>query len=253
VHARVIYRSNLVAPDLTANFKHTTCRVMPHSLGHDLLSDFADKADDDPVFGIHKRCSFLSHDEAAILYHCAQQAQGTWADIGCHTGWTTSHISAALDEPVKNVVAIDPALEDARFATRFMANCPHLITSAFMFEGKSQDWIANWMGHKYLSGAMIDGNHDDPEPLKDAQGCAAICLPDACIVFHDLLGKPIQDAVVWLLDNGWSAQVYYTPHMMAVAYRGGFNPPDHVRDPAIDWSFVRRNMPTFPFPFEECS
>lgn len=250
----MIYRSNLTCPDLTGNFKYTVCRVMPHSLGHDLLSDFADKADNDPVFGIHKRCSFLSHDEAAILFHCAKTWQGMWVDIGCHVGWSTLHIWHALEYPLESVIAIDPMLSVPDFLERFSENAPVVREQGWVSPNTSAEWLFNrrWTGTvSFLGGAMIDGNHDEPEPLKDAQGVAVLCLDDACIVFHDLLGLPIQDAVVWLLDNGWNARIYYTPHMMAVAYRGAFTPPDHVRAPDIDWAFVARNMPTFPF--ERCS
>jgi hypothetical protein len=78
----MIYRSNLEAPDLTPHFKHLVSRPMPHSFGHDVPSDWGDKADDDPVFGLYKKCGMWTHDEAAILFNVAAAAwtfQGMWA------------------------------------------------------------------------------------------------------------------------------------------------------------------------------
>lgn len=235
---RLIYRSNLTCPDLTGNFKHAVCRVMPHSLGHTVSAD----ADFDP------NCCSLTHDEAAILYHCGLRTVGDWVVIGARLGWCSAHLA----EAGCSVNAIEPELARMSFADRFRENTEkcqwnrivtQAMTSAEFFQGQYREEI--------YGGSLIDGNHDAPWPRYDAECCAGMAKPDACIVFHDLLGSPIQDAVVWLLDNGWSARVYYTPHMMAVAYRGAFNPPDHVRDPDIDWAFVARNMPTFPF--ERCS
>ena len=91
----MIYRSNLTAPDLQPHFRHAVCRVMGHSQSHDVLSDFSDKTDNDPVCGPFKSCGALTHDEAAILYNIARQVGGTWLDIGGLTGWSACHMAAA--------------------------------------------------------------------------------------------------------------------------------------------------------------
>jgi len=83
----MIYKSNLEAPDLSRFFKHLTVSPMAHSFGHDVPRDWADKSDDDPVFGIWKRCGFWTHDEAAILYNVAQRVNGFWLDMGIESVW----------------------------------------------------------------------------------------------------------------------------------------------------------------------
>jgi hypothetical protein len=39
--------------------------------------------------------------------------------------------------------------------------------------------------------------------------------------------------------------------MVALCWRGDFDPPVHVRDPQIDWASVQRSMA--PFDFRRCS
>src|SRR5712664_503966 len=99
----MIYRSNLTAPDLAPHFKLAD-QVVQH-MGHDCPSD----PDFEPA------CTFLTHDEAAILYRIAKAWPKRWADIGARLGWTAAHLIAGG----ASVCAIDPQLQFQTFLARF--------------------------------------------------------------------------------------------------------------------------------------
>lgn len=223
----MIYRSNLVCPVLSPHFKHLTCRVMGHSFGHEVLSDWADKADDDPVFGIYKRCGFWTHDEVAILYNVAKQMGGTWLDIGAHTGWTTAHLAAAT-----TVAAVDPMLRYAGFSDRFEENCNHCWSNIV-----DVSWLTSREFFRrdvaIYSGVVIDGDHEPPNPIRDAQQASECLGNTGVIMLHDGVGRPVREAVEWLLNQGFHARAYYTPHLVFCCWRGNFTPPDHTPDPAV--------------------
>lgn len=230
----MIYRSNLACPDLTPHFKHLVSRPMPHSFGHDVPSDWADKADDDEIFGIYKRCGFWTHDEAAILYSVARalvedQAPGAWLDIGAHTGWTTLHAMKAG----KSTVAVDPILRLEEFHRRFQANIAdswvNLDSSCWL---TSEKFFETHQAFKY-AGVCIDGCHEPGQPLRDAQNAAKHLADTGVIIFHDGIGQPTREAVTWLLDNGFQARMFWTPHVVFCCWRGGFIPPDHEPDPHV--------------------
>jgi hypothetical protein len=222
------YRSNLEAPDLRPYFKHTNERVMPYSMGHDVLSDFADKADDDPVFGVHKRCGFWTLDEAAILYNCAKQIGPRWLDIGSHTGWTARYICSADNY----CHAIDPMYTNAEFKVRAMQNQEYFHDIGYMPE-TSNEFFARIPPTLLYDGVVIDGNHDSPFPLHDAQNSAKHLKEHGIILLHDYRGEPIKEAYRWLLNNGFQGKTYRTPNGVAVCWRGEFTPPEHVHDPGI--------------------
>lgn len=237
------YLSNLKAPDLRPYFKHLTWRVMPHSMGHLVASDWADKADYDPVFGLYKKCGLWTRDEAAILWKCAQRSWGGWVDIGCHTGWTTAHILSG--KPTKwthAVTGIDPLLRVEEVADRCRENIATLPGEGDIdWEAEtSQDWFAglNARNHPGLGirGFCIDGDHEPGKPLEDAQNAAKHLAETGVILFHDFTGQPVREAVTWLMDQGFKARVYWTPHIVCVCWRGDFTPPIHVPDQRIDWT-----------------
>lgn len=236
----MIYRSNVVAPDLSARFKHTVCRPMAHSLGHDVMSDYADYPDDHPVFGLYKRAGFCTHDEAAILYQCAKASHRgwPWLEIGSLAGWSTVHIAAAD----RVVIAVDNMFPIPEFDARFKENTSvfsALISQRAQRSDQFFDMWANVAGWQ-IGGAFIDGDHDRPRPMEDAMNCARYATPDACILLHDAWGAPVREAWEWLGKEGWKLRFYNTPHGLGLAYRGRFVPPDHTPDPLIDWARIRR-------------
>jgi hypothetical protein len=261
----MIYRSNLEAPDLQPYFHYAHSRVMAHSMGHDVLSDWAEKADDDPEFSLYKQCGFWTHDEAAILYNIAKALPGPyWLDIGAHTGWTTAHIVAAGGF----AYALEPLWPDVR-----MPNDPFRRQVVKRFSENTDPIGDQYIGHvtgalglrsdhyfavlgKYgpgvngcapFVGVVIDGDHHRPCPLQDAMNAAAHLKDTGVILLHDFIGRPVQEAVEYLLDYGFKCRAYWTPHMVACCWRGDFSPPAHSRDPHINWQYVRTLMPEFDF------
>lgn len=246
----MIYKSNLPAPHWTQHFKHLTVRPMGHSFGHSVPSDWADKADDDPQFGLYKRCGLWTHDEAAILYWVAKHVGGDWVDIGAHTGWTTAHIASGSG---REVDAVDPMFGVRDFVERFMENTGQRInttwpqTSNAFFAAFGNTKAAREME---WAGVCIDGDHEPGKPLEDAKNAAAHLTQSGVIVFHDFTGQPVREAVQYLMDLGFSARVYFTPHGVACCWRGSLVLPDHAPDPAIERAF--RDGRFSDFDFERC-
>lgn len=244
----MIYRSNLTCPDLTPYFKHLTVRPMPHSFGHSVPSDWADKADDDPIFGQFKNCGMWTHDEAAILYRVCFAARGSpWVDIGCHTGWTTAHIglgvyNGSLCMPF--VQAVDPMLELPEFRYRFESNMngwprtPWAMRSDTFFAG---DWPSR------VRGAVIDGCHEDGQPQRDALNAAKHLADTGVIMFHDGVGRPVREAVEYLQSIGFKTRAYFTPHLVFCCWRGDFAPPDHEPDPEVKRQLLDGRFRDFDF------
>lgn len=214
----MIYRSNLTAPDLSAHFRlrHPPLQIA----GHDIPSD--------PDF--EPDCGFWSHDEAAILYNCACRMKGSmWVDIGARLGWTGAHIVDAGH----TAILVDPQYCVTEFERRCYQNIESWSIRIWLDGRFSEEFLRE--DEDVYRGFVIDGCHDAPEPLKDAQGCARLAADTAVILLHDALGKPVRDAARWLMDNGWKARMFWTPNGVIACWRGDFTPPDHVRDPAIDW------------------
>jgi hypothetical protein len=206
---------------------------MPHSLGHNVLSDREHYPD----------CGFWTHDEAAILYHVASAIGGDWADIGGHTGWTACHQAAAGCR----VMAVDNmyALESFRQRAEENILAAGLGSRIELFCGLSRQFFATI--DKQFDGIVIDGDHEPPVPLEDACDAFRRLKARGVILFHDFIGKPVRDGVRWLLASGLRGRVYWTPHMLAVCWRGQFHPPPHVPDPGIDWRQQRSIMTDFDF------
>lgn len=213
------FQSNLECPDLSHNFKLLSI-TRPWSFGHDVPSD--------PDF--EPECTFFTHDEAAILFCIAKQIRGTWVDIGSRLGWTAAHLMAAGC----SVMAVDPEYKQPKFFKRFQQNIRGLSGFCMPYSQTSSEFIAYKSDSKF-DGFVIDGNHDAPEPLNDARGCLSLAKPDCVMVFHDLKGQPIRDAVEFLVSEGFSVKEYVTPNGVAVCWRGcsGFVAPVHVPDPAV--------------------
>lgn len=253
----MIYRSNIAAPDLAPAFApHLIVKPRVCSLGHDVPSD-SDFGPD---------CGFMTHDEAAILWAVANAVKGKfWLDIGSRLGWTTAHI---LSGGVEYVEAVDPeyAFSNSHGTSFWDRTLENLTRCGFMPETgirvgfsamKSDLFFDGWFPlddsgpFRIYSGACIDGDHDAPQPLKDAQNSLARLAPAGVIVFHDFWGRPIREGVEFLLNAGLKCRVYDTPNGMAVCWRGEFTPPDHVPDPAIDWKRERRTRAA-EFDFSRC-
>lgn len=233
--------------DLRPHFKHLHWRPMPHSFGIDVASDWADKADDDPVFGLYKRCGLWTMDEAQILHGCAVAFPGEWLDIGCHTGWTTQHIGGLAGCRDRYVQAIDPMLAVHEFAMRFYDNLqqhPDLPDGQKWLPGVSYGETSNEFfsdGHHnhdgsplHLSGVNIDGDHSWGKPLEDAISSVKHLAERGVILFHDCTGRPVHEAVEYCVSQGFNCKAYPTVHGVAACWRGDFMPPDFTMDPRCE-------------------
>lgn len=235
----MIYRSNLTAPNLAPHFRLKSPPLL--TMNHDMPSD----PDHDP------NCGYWTQDEAAILFSVAKLHQGEWLDIGARFGWTAAHLNAAGCKPYP----IDPHFAVEGLRQRFNDNvgCQRNWLGSNGFAGTSEAYFEGlFAAGKFESfdGAIVDGNHDAPEPMHDAIGCREFGKPDLVVMFHDFWGQPIQDGVSLLMDRGFKTRIYNTPNGVACCWRGceGFVPPDHVADPAINWTHVRKGRaPDFDF------
>lgn len=214
---------------------------MPHSMGVPVASDFADRPADDPVFGLYKRCGLWTMDEAAVLYECAVRHPGRWLDLGCHTGWTSAHQAAAGCQ----VIAVDNMLPVEAFARRFHENTAEWDIGPFA--GTTEEFFRAVDPSARFRGVVIDADHERPWPLLDAQKGLMHLEDDGLILFHDFIGRPVREAVEWLMGEGFKCRVYWTVHMVAVCWRGEFEPPDHTPLPGIDWQRVKESMRDFDF------
>lgn len=225
----MIYRSNLIAPDLSPYFKLRT--PAKRILGHDCPSD--------PDF--LPECSYLSHDEAAILFHIAKAWPGRWVDVGSRLGWSAVHIRAAN---IKAVRCVDPELYTPEFFIRFSQNINYQDGTLSTHGVTSEEYFS--IRCDGIDAAHIDGNHDSPEPTLDAM--RAIKAGARVLVWHDFWGQPVADAVDAVIDLGWKCRIYNTPNGMACCWNTDeFTPPDHVPDPLIDWAEIRARVPGFDF------
>ncbi len=219
--------------DLRPHFRHLHWRPMPHSFGVDVASDWADKADDDPVFGLYKRCGLWTMDEAQILHECAGAFPGRWLDIGSHTFWTTAHIVAAGQI---EVTAIDPMLRVREFLDRCWTNIDD-IPGARRIEafteceyGTSEEYFAHFIDDAEFSGFCVDGDHSEGKPLEDAINAVKHLAERGVILFHDATGRPVQEAVEYCVGQGFQCKAYVTVHGVVVCWRGEFTPPAYKVD-----------------------
>jgi hypothetical protein len=231
------YLSNLTIVDCLSSFHHLHVRTMGHSMGHLVPSDWADRAADDPVFGLYKNCGCWTTDERSILGACMGRLpmQSVVVDIGCHTGLTSKTINWVTNAPV---ICVDPMLRVPEFRGRFFENTG--FPGGWVFAGTSKEYFAHLQEGNprqcIYQGFVIDGDHEPGAPLQDAQNAYKHLADTGVVLFHDFIGKPVRDAVTWLMDQGFKARVYWTPHLVAVCWRGDFEPPKHEPDPRINWT-----------------
>lgn len=218
---------------------------MPHSMGHDVPSDWGDKSDDDPVFGLYKRCGMWTHDEAAILYNVGRAPRSRYwqaMDIGCHSGWTTAHIA----EAGYAVDAVDPMLTRHDFLERFWENTLSLSPEPRARSRTSRQYFRECVSYAYDL-VCIDGDHEPGEPLNDAQNAVNHLAETGIILLHDGTGGPVREAVQWLMQQGFKCRAYFTPHLVFCCWRGDFRPPDHVPDAIVRNCHLDGRYPDFDF------
>lgn len=249
------YLGNLKCPDLRSNFRHIHFKPHDYSFGRDVPSDWSDKADDDPIYGLYKRCGMWCREEAAVLYQAANEQRSSgdirhprWLDIGAHTGWTSAHISQAGC----NLIAVEPMLWNQDWYDRFSDNLRVELEHGFVmpWAGRSEQFFQVVSGNPepMFDGIVIDGDHMQVAVARDVMGARNRIKPNGVILVHDFIGawKP---AVALL--SGFKCRVYLTPHVVGCFWSGDWMPPDHVPDPSIDWDQIKTNHMKG-FPWDRC-
>ena len=175
-----------------------------------------------------------SLEEAELLYNNALQFAGRRGlEIGCHYGWSTAHLLAAglqLD-------VIDPALGYADQMADVRESLSGVSTAGgfTLWAGFSPSVVPAVRATRPepWSFVFIDGYHEGRAPLDDAEAVAALCAPDACVMFHDLVSPHVAAGLKHFIEQGWSAGLYNTMQVMAIAWRGAAAPVRHVADPKV--------------------
>lgn len=209
-------------PDLRPHFKHYRWATMPHSGDIPVGCDWADKSPLDPVFGPYTQSGSWTVAETAILYAVAEQVRGQWLDIGGATGWTSAHLMHAGCI----AHAIEPMYRLPEFRARATANLQSAgaFPGVLMWNATSDEFFE--MINARFAGAVIDGDHDAPQPLKDAQNVAERLPPGSgAVLLHDARGGPVMDGVRFLAASGFKVVLYATVHGVALCWRGELVPP----------------------------
>ncbi|MFS8907272.1 TylF/MycF/NovP-related O-methyltransferase [Synechococcus sp. OH2] len=180
---------------------------------------------------------FVSRDEAHILYNTALKLQGKPAlEIGCWLGWSTAHLASGgvvLD-------VVDPALANPQIyeSVDQSLRLAGVRSNVNLYPGYSPEKVEEigQENDRRWSLIYIDGNHDAPAPLLDAQVADRYAAEDALILFHDLASPDVAEGLNYLRDRGWNTMIYQTMQIMGVAWRGNVQPVEHIPDPAVDWT-----------------
>lgn len=180
---------------------------------------------------------FVSRDEAHILYNTALKFQGKPAlEIGCWLGWSTAHLASGgvvLD-------VVDPALANPQIyeSVDQSLRLAGVRSNVNLYPGHSPEKAEEIAREKNRRWSLIyiDGNHDAPAPLLDAQVADRYAAEDALILFHDLASPDVAEGLNYLRARGWNTMIYQTMQIMGVAWRGNVQPVEHIPDPAVDWT-----------------
>jgi len=180
---------------------------------------------------------FVSRDEAHILYNSALLCRGRRAlEIGCWMGWSACHIALAGVE----LDVIDPLLghADVQRSVAASLDAAGVSKNVRLLADRSPEAVLrlHQAEHPQWGFIFIDGNHDRPGPLQDAQAAHVVAAPDALVLFHDLVSPEVSEGLDYLRDQGWHTLIYQTVQIMGVAWRGTARPLAHMPDPKVAWS-----------------
>ncbi|MFS8799137.1 class I SAM-dependent methyltransferase, partial [Synechococcus sp. R60.3] len=155
---------------------------------------------------------------------------------GCWLGWSTAHLAAGgviLD-------VVDPALADPQIygSADQSLRSAGVRSNVNLYPGYSPEKVEEiaQQEDRRWSLIFIDGNHDSPAPLQDAQVAERYAAEDALILFHDLASPDVAEGLNYLRDRGWNTMIYQTMQIMGVAWRGNVRPVEHIPDPAVNWT-----------------
>ena len=179
---------------------------------------------------------FVSRDEAHILFNTALMFRGQRTlEIGCWLGWSACHLALAGVE----LDVVDPILAQPDFYGSVTSSlCAAGVNEhVHLIPGGSPAEVLRLHNSERRSWGLIfiDGNHDRPGPLQDAQAAHIVAAPNALVLFHDLASPEVTEGLSYLRDQGWQTMIYQTMQIMGVAWRGTCRPLHHVPDPAVVW------------------
>jgi predicted O-methyltransferase YrrM len=175
--------------------------------------------DGDRMYGdreINPGCGFLSLRESQILFDIVKSVGGLWCEIGSHVGWSAVVIMNAE----ARVLMVEPEYAAGGMTRdRMIDNLERAgaLRKSMCAGIKSEDFFS--VNHEMFDGFLIDGDHDSPAPLNDAIGASKWLRPGGAIVLHDFNGQPIKEALKWLKENGFSAEIHDTMNGLAVCRR----------------------------------
>lgn len=179
---------------------------------------------------------FMNRDEAILLYNIALQFMDKPAlEIGAWLGWSTCHLALAgvrLD-------VIDPAHAEPDFRAaveQSLARCG-VSANVNLAAGRSPESIEELAAGRTRKWSLfvIDGDHEEPGPERDAQACLPHAAPDCAFVFHDLTSPAVAAGLRLLEREGFRVLIYQTQQIMGLAWRGQVTPVAHFPDPEVAW------------------
>ncbi len=192
------------------------------------------------VDGRRSSIGFVSRDEAHLLYNNALSFRGQQAlEIGCWMGWSACHLALAGVE----LDIIDPVLANQEIQKSVVASLQAALDSTgqkkriTLHPAQSPQHV-DQLGRQGCRWSLIfiDGDHESPGPLRDAQACEKYAKDDALILFHDLAAPAVAQGLDHYRKRGWNTMVYQTKQIMGVAWRGNVKPVKHEPDPKVTWS-----------------
>ena len=183
---------------------------------------------------------FVTRDEAHILYNTALKFKGKHAlEIGCWLGWSTAHLAAGgviLD--VVDPALSEPTIYESVDRSLYLAG---VRSSVNLHPGYSPEKVEEvaLRDDRRWSLIFIDGNHEYPAPLQDAQVVERYAAEDALILFHDLVSPSVAEGLTYLQNRGWKTAIYQTMQIMGVAWLGNVCPVEHIPDPSVRWTLPK--------------
>jgi len=192
------------------------------------------------VDGRTSSVGFVSRDEAHLLYNNALSFRGKQAlEIGCWMGWSACHLALAGVE----LDIIDPVLANQEIQKSVVASLQAALDSTgqkrrIRLHPTQSPQQVDQLGHQGMRWSLffIDGDHESPGPLRDAQACEKYAEDDAMTLFHDLAAPAVAQGLDYYRQRGWNTMVYQTKQIMGVAWRGNVKPVEHEPDPQVNWS-----------------